>query len=160
MFGILFGTLCLVGLIAVVARGRHHRYHHHGYGWHHGHGGRGWGPRGALNAVLGRLDTAPGQEKVILGAVDDFVERARASGRELRSTRKDLAEALRGEQLDDARLEQVFGRHDAAIAELRTAGVDAVRKVHGALDERQRKILSDLVDSGMPFGFWARGHAC
>jgi hypothetical protein len=155
MFGILFGTLCLVGLIAVVARGRHHRYHHYGYGRHHG-----WGPRGAVNAVLSRLDTAPGQEKVILGAVDDFVERARASGREIRGTRKELAEALRGEQLDEARLEQVFGRHDAAIADLRTAGVDAVRKVHGALDERQRKILSDIVDSGMPFGFWARGHAC
>lgn len=153
MFGILFGTLCLVGLVAVVRRGRHHRYHHHGYGWR-----RGWGPRGALNALLARLDTGPGQEKVILGAVEDFVERARASGRDVRSTRRELAEALRGEQLDEARIEQVFGRHDAAIAELRTAGVDAVRKVHGALDERQRKILSDIVDSG--HGFWTHGHAC
>jgi hypothetical protein len=155
MFGILFGTVCLIGLIAVVARGRHHRYHRHGYGYY-----RGFGPRNALNAVLARLDTAPGQEKVILGAVDDFVERARASGREIRGTRKELADALRGEELDQARLDQVFGRHDAAIADVRAAGVDAVRKVHGALDERQRKILSDLVDSGMPFGFWARGHAC
>lgn len=157
MFGILFGTFCLVGLVAVVARGRHHRYHHydHGYGRRHG-----FGPRGAVNALLARLDTGPGQEKVILGAVEDFVERARASGREIRGTRKELAEALRGEQIDEGRLEQVFGRHDAAIADVRTAGVDAVRKVHGALDERQRKILSDIVDSGMPFGFWARGHAC
>ena len=156
MFGILFGTACLVGLIAVVARGRHHRYHHHyGYGRR-----RGFGPRGAVNALLARLDTAPGQEKVILGAVDDFVERARASGRDIRVTRKELAEALRGEQVDEGRLDQVFGSHDAAIAELRTAGVDALRKVHGALDERQRKILSDIVDSGMPFGFWARSHAC
>jgi hypothetical protein len=155
MFGFLFGTLCLVGLIAVLRGGRYHRFRHFGHGRHGG-----YGPRGAVNAVLDRLDTAPGQEKVIMGAVDDFVERARASGREIRSTRKDLAEALRGEQLDEARLEQVFGRHDAAIAEVRAAGVDAVRKVHGALDERQRKILSDLVDSGMPFGFWARGHAC
>jgi hypothetical protein len=155
MFGILFGTLCLVGLVYVVRRGRHHRYHHFGYGRH-----RGFGPRAALNAVLDRLDTAPGQEKVILGAVDDFVERARTTGREIRGSKKELAEALRGEALDEARLEQVFGRHDAAIADLRTAGVDAVRKVHGALDERQRRVLSDLIDSGMPFGFWARGHAC
>jgi hypothetical protein len=154
MFGILFGTLCLVGLFVVLRRGRHHRFHF-GHGRH-----RGFGPRAAVNAVLDRLDTAPGQEKVILGAVDAFVERARTSGREIRGTRKELAEALRGEALDEARLEQVFGRHDAAIADLRAAGVDAVRKVHGALDERQRKILSDLVDSGMPFGFWARGHAC
>jgi hypothetical protein len=155
MFGVLFGTLCLVGLIAVVKRGRYHRFHHYGYGRRHG-----FGPRAAVNAVLDRLDTAPGQEKVILGAVDAFVERARVSGREIRGTRKELADALRGEQLDESRLEQAFGRHDAAIAELRAAGVDAVRKVHGALDERQRKILSDLVDSGSPFGFWARGHAC
>jgi hypothetical protein len=153
MFGILFGTLCLVGLVYVVRRGRHYRYHHFHHGRRHG-----IGPRGALNALLDRLDTGPGQEKVIHGAVDEFFERARTSGREIRGTRKELAEALRGEQLDEARLEQVFGRHDAAIADLRTAGVDAVRKVHGALDERQRKILSDLVDSGMPFGFWAHRH--
>ena len=155
MFGILFGTLCLVGLFVVLRRGRHHRFHYFAHGRH-----RSFGPRAAVNAVLDRLDTAPGQEKVILGAVDAFIERARVSGREIRGTRKDLADALRGEALDEARLEQVFGRHDAAIADVRAAGVDAVRKVHGALDERQRKILSDLVDSGMPFGFWARGHAC
>lgn len=156
MFGILFGTLCLVGLFYVVRRGRYHRYRHFGHGRHHG-----FGPRAGIYAVLDRLDTAPGQEKVILGAVDELVDRARATGRELRSTRKDLADALRGEELDEARLEQVFGRHDAALAELRAAGVDAVRKVHGALDERQRKILSDLIDSGMGFGFWARHHhAC
>jgi hypothetical protein len=155
MFGILFGTLCLVGLVYVVRRGRHHRFHHFGHGRH-----RGWGPRAGLNALLDRLDTAPGQEKVIVSAVDDFVERARTTGREIRGTRKELADALRGEELDEARLEQVFGRHDAAIADLRTAGVDAVRKVHGALDERQRRVLGDLVDSGMPFGFWTHHHAC
>lgn len=155
MFGFVIGTVCLVALVAVVARGRHHRHHHFRGGYY-----RGWGPRGALNAVLSRLDTAPGQEKLIMSAVDDLVDRARTSGRDLRSTRKDVAEALRGEQLDESRLEQVFGRHDAAISDLRAASLDAVRKIHGALDERQRKILGDLVESGPHYGFWARGHAC
>ncbi len=157
MFGFVFGTACLVALIVVIARGRHHRHHRFG---RHRYGG--WGPRGALNAVLARLDTAPGQEKDILSAVDELVDRARASGRDIRATRKEVAEALRSEQLDDARLEQVFGRHVAVLADLRAASVDAARKIHGALDERQRKILGDLVESGPGYGFWmhGHGHAC
>jgi hypothetical protein len=156
MFGFVFGTACLVALVVVVARGRHHHHHRHFGRYRHG----GWGPRGAINAVLSRLDTAPGQEKVIHAAVDQLVDRARASGRDVKATRRDLAEVLRSETLDDGRLSEVFGRHDVALADLRTATVDAARKIHGALDERQRKILSDLVESGPPFGFYAHGHGC
>jgi hypothetical protein len=151
MFGFIFGTICLIVLVRVVARGRYGgRY---GY-WHrHGHY-RGAGPRGALNAVLDRLDTAPGQEKVITSAVSEFIGQARTTGREVRDSRRAVAEVLRGEQLDEARLQEVFVRHDAALDQIRRAGVDAARKVHEALDERQRKILGDLVEGG----FWGMGH--
>jgi len=164
MFGFIIGTLCLIGLVRVVSRGRWGRryggYHHHGYY-------RGFGPRGALNAVLARLDTAPGQEKVIAAAVDDFVGRARESGREVRETRKAVADALRAEHLEDGRLQEVFGRHDAALDQVRRAGVEATRKVHEALDERQRKILGDLVENGFyglgrhGYGYgYGHGHGC
>jgi len=156
MFGFIFGTLCLVGLVRVVTRGRYGR--RHGLWHHHGHGPYGrFGPRGALYGVLGRLDAAPGQEKVIASAVDEFIDHARASGRDVRDTRRAIADALRGEQLDEARLGEVFVRHDAALEQIRRAGVDAARKVHAALDERQRKILGDLVENGF-YGFGHHGH--
>ncbi len=153
MFGFFFGTLCLIGLVRLVGRGRWRRRHgFYGHGFY-----RGYGPRGALNALLARLDTAPGQEKVIHQAVSDFVDQARAEGREVRDTRRAVAEALRGERLDEARLNEVFGRHDAALDNVRRAGVDALRKVHEALDERQRKILGDLLESGF-YGFGRHGY--
>ena len=157
MFGFLFGTACLIGLVAVIRRGRHGRFGHYGYGYGRH---RGFGPRGALNALLARLDTAPGQEKVIVAAVEQFVDQARDSRREFRDTRRDIAEAVRGEHLDEARLNEVFGRHDAVIDKLRAGGVDAVRKVHEALDPRQRKVLGDLIDSGGLYGHGWHGRAC
>jgi hypothetical protein len=108
---------------------------------------------------LSRLDTAPGQEKVIVAAVEELVDRARDSGRELRDTRRDIAQAVRGERVDEARLSEVFGRHDAALDKLRAGSVEALRKVHEALDERQRKILGDLIDSGGLYGYGWHGRA-
>ena len=158
MFGLLFGTLCLIGLVVVIARGRR-GFRRYGY-WHgHGHG-HGWGPRAALNAMLARLDTAPGQEKVIVAAVEEFMDRARESGRKVRDTRPDLASSVRGDQLDEGRLTDVFGRHDAALSDVRSAAVDAMRKIHEALDERQRKLLADLVESGGYFGLHHRAYGC
>jgi hypothetical protein len=160
MFGFLVGTLCLIGLVRVIARGRYG--YRHGFGRWHGHGyHRGFGPRSALNAVLARLDTAPGQEKVITEAVTEFIDRARDSGRDVRDTRRAVAEAIRGEHVDEARLNEVFGRHDAALDNVRRAGVDAMRKVHEALDERQRRILGDLLESGFyGFGHQRYGACC
>ena len=157
MFGIVFGTFCLVALIVFIARGRRgfRRYYGHG----HGHG-RGWGPRAALNGMLARLDTAPGQEKVIVAAVEEFMDRARESGRKVRDTRGDFASAVRGERIDEGRLSDVFGRHDMALTDVRSAAVDAMRKIHEALDERQRKLLADLVESGGYFGMHRPGYGC
>ncbi len=155
MFGFLLGTLCLIGLVRVLTR-RHWGYRHGHFRGHHG-----FGQRHALHHVLERLDAAPGQEKVITAAVSDFMDRARESGREVRDTRRAVAEALRGEQVDEARLNQVFAEHDAALERVRRASVEAMRKVHEALDERQRRILGDLFESGFHgFGRHGYGHCC
>jgi len=154
MFGFIVGALCLFGLVRVIARGRHGFRHGH---WHHHGHYRGFGPRRALYGLFERLDAAPGQEKVIASAVDEFMDRARASGRDFRDTRRAIADALRGPELDETRLGEVFVRHDASLEEVRRAGVDAARKVHDALDERQRKILGDLVENGF-YGFGHYGH--
>src|SRR5690242_15134806 len=92
MLGFLIGTVCLVALVKVVRHGRcgGWRYAHGcGYGggydsgcggWHdrghgHGHGrwGGGWsrggfGPGFMLRGLFARLETTPGQEKVIRDA--------------------------------------------------------------------------------------------
>src|SRR5689334_19084192 len=98
MFGIIFGTACLIGLFKVARAGRCGGYGYAGYGghefgggcgggwgrrmhggWHghHHHRGGGWGrmgSRGPLRYVFARLQTTPGQEKVISEEVEHVMQ--------------------------------------------------------------------------------------
>jgi hypothetical protein len=152
MFGFFIGTACLIGLAALARRGRHHHFYGHG-GWH-GHGG--WRGRRMgghfLNRILGRLDTTPGQEKVIREAISDFKEEAWDLRGEVRGTRRDLAEAVRAPELDKALVDRVFAKHDEVIEKLRASLLRTAEQVHGTLDERQRKQLADMIESG-PWGY-------
>jgi hypothetical protein len=149
MLGFFIGAACLVGL-AAVARGRHHR-HHGWYGGHHGYGGRGFGARFFFRRVLERLDTTPGQEKVIREALNDLQEEAYGLRRDIRGTRGEIAEALRAPELDKALLDRVFAKHDEVIEKLRASVVSSADRVHSTLDEQQRKRLADMIESG-PWG--------
>jgi hypothetical protein len=150
MFGFLFGTACLVGLAALARRGRRHHFGGHGCGG--GHGRRGFGARFFLHRVLDRLDTTPGQEKVIREAIHDLKDEAWGLRSEIRGTRSEIAQALRAEELDKALLDRVFAKHDEALEKLRASLVATADKVHTTLDERQRKQLADMVESG-PWGY-------
>ena len=147
MFGFFIGTACLLGLAAVA---RHnHRYRHGHFGHHHRGGfGRRFGGRFFLHRVLDRLDTTPGHEKVIRDAIHDLKDQAWGFRRELRGTRTQLADALRGPELDKAVIDRVFAEHDEVIEKLRASLVDAAGKVHGTLDERQRERLANLLEAG------------
>jgi Spy/CpxP family protein refolding chaperone len=148
MFGFLFGAACLLGLTATVARGRHGHGHCGGgrtRGFRHGRG------RYFLNHLLDRLDTTPGQEEVIREAVDALMDDIHDARRDFRGTRSDVAEAIRAEVLNRASVEGVFDRHDQVIDRVRQSALEAFSKVHETLDERQRKILAEIVESG-PFG--------
>ena len=147
MFGFLFGTACLLGLTATFA-GRHHGYHHCGG---HRRGFRGGRARFVLNRLLDRLDTTPGQEKVIREAMDTMLDDLHDAKREFSGSREDVARVIRSENLDRAQVEAIFTRHDVVIDRVRQNALDAFAKVHETLDERQRKILADIVLSG-PFG--------
>lgn len=146
MFGFIIGTACLIGLTVMLVRGPRPRWH----------GGFRGGRHHFVGAVLDRLETTPGQEKAIRSAVDEFSDAAAGARRELRASREDVARAVRSEALDSRSLEDAFRRHDGSIGELRNAFVAALSKIHETLDERQKKTLADMIESG-PWAF-RHGH--
>ena len=152
MFGFLFGTACLLGLTATFARHHHHDRHPFASG-HRGRGFRSGRGRFVLNRLLDRLDTTPGQEKVIREAVDTLMDDLHDARSELRATRVDVARAIAGETLDRGAIDGVFERHDLVIERVRQNALDSFGKVHETLDGRQRRILAELIEAG-PF---ARG---
>lgn len=147
------------------------RWHHghHGWGGHHGgwgggpegpHDERGWGggggfgPEGmALRYVFRQLETTPGQEKVIAEAWREAREAMRDGRGEWKRTREDLARAFAGESLDESALGGAYARQDELVQKTRKAVVDALAKVHGVLDERQRRRLAELIGEGPGRGF-------
>jgi len=166
--------ICLavaVGVLGFAAMRRAHRrcYGHHGYGWYgpfgdghsHGFGGhhrRGRG-RWMLHAIFSRIDASPAQERAIIAEVEKLQERIHGAKGGMKDARGDLAAALRGSELDDAALGAVLGRVDAATGEARSAVIDALRGIHGLLDDRQRGQVADLIDrsTGGPGGWWRTG---
>lgn len=148
MFGFFVGAACLVGLGAMIRSGRRRRHAYGGFG--HGHR-RGFGGRFFLRRALERLDTTPGQEKVIREAIHDLREEAFSLRREVRGTRSEIADALRAPELDRALLDRVFAKHDELIEKLRASLLASTDKVHSTLDEQQRRRLADMIESG-PWG--------
>jgi hypothetical protein len=113
-----------------------------------------WGRgRSVIYSILGRIEATPAQEKVILSALDELKEAAaglRGTGRDVRA---DVARAIRGSLLDDVALEIATARIDDAGLKLRAAVRAAVAKIHEVLDDRQRKMLADMVDSSWRAGW-------
>jgi Spy/CpxP family protein refolding chaperone len=170
MLGFIIGTVCLIGLIKVLRRGRgwYGGWGHGGYGGcgHRGYGGPagygygggfGGGPRRwFLRSLFERLETTPGQEKAILAAIDELRENRRVVHEEAKQTRADLARAVANGLIDDSTLEETFARHDRLLAQLRVSFVEALKKATEALDERQRKQVGDMLEGGRFGGrIWA-----
>ena len=148
MLGFIIGTVCLVGLVkgyCAAAAGGTDAAGGHGC---HAHGRFGGSPRRwFLRSIFERLETTPGQEKAIVAALDDLRADRQVLREEAQQTRADLARAFGG-IVDEASLEETFARHDRLLARLRVGVVEALKKVHEALDDRQRKELADLVQGG------------
>ena len=150
MFGFVFGTACLAGLLFTLRRGR---WHHHRHG---GPGGR-WSWRGRMRWLFERLDTSPGQEKVIVQAADDLTEAFEKMRDELSATRAAIARSLRGETFDSASLRELDAKHDELIDNLRKTLRTALSRTHEALDAKQRRELADLLEHGFGYG-WRGGY--
>ncbi len=161
MFGFLIGTACLIGLVKVIRHGRGWGYGGCGGGPGFVRGGRwgrgGFGPRWMLRRLFERLETTPGQEKVIVEAIDDVRETASKFRDEAKKARADVASALRGEAFDQTRMKDVFTRHDTLLEEVRRSVLVGFSKIHEALDERQRRELASILESFGHHGPWGRG---
>jgi Spy/CpxP family protein refolding chaperone len=170
MFGLIIGTLCLFALIATL-RGRHHGhfapfgYHRRGYPGHWGGGyhdyadypGAGNHRRGrrrfAVRWLFEQLDTTPGQEKAIMKSLETLQEQL-ASGRgELGAARKELAQALGGDVLDQSALTSALSKVDGLFDKARTELTHSLTEVHTALDGKQRKLLAELIADFPSYGF-------
>ena len=174
MIGFLIGTVCLIGLVKVLRHGRRFGGWHGGWGRHGGYGGGcghrgggwdrdGWGDREGygrgggfgptifLRGLFERLDTSPGQEKVIKEAIEELRSSGSKVKDELRASRADVAKAVKSPSFDETVMGELFARHDTSIEEMRRAVVGAIGKVHAVLDDRQRERLAEMIESG-PFG--------
>jgi Spy/CpxP family protein refolding chaperone len=128
-----------------------------GWGGHHGHGpgpgfGR-WGGRGGgfgegflMRGLFSRLETTPDQEKVIRSAFDRVRETAREARTEWRDT-GEIASLLRSDTFDRTAAEGLSGKADASFAKMRVVVVEALAQIHEVLDDRQRRILADIIES-------------
>jgi hypothetical protein len=169
MLGIIVGAACAFAFAKMLRRRAWYaRFGHGGYdgeGRCGGHGFRGGGMGGmrggrstrwALRSFFERLETTPGQERVILAAIDEMRENRRVLRDEMKLTKADVAHAIEGGLIEDGTLEDAFARHDRLLAQLRVGFTEALKKVVEALDEPQRKELASWLEGGGGF-FGMRG---
>jgi len=159
MWGFLLGAACLYGLVRTMRGGGWAYAHGYGHGpwgrrrwggWRH----EGWegsghaGGRGPLRWLFQRMDTSPGQEKVIAEAADALRGTMRGWHDDAERMRSDVARSIRGETFDPTALEEAFARAEARLATIRETLRGQAARVHEALDPRQRAELADLLSSG------------
>jgi Spy/CpxP family protein refolding chaperone len=156
MFGFFIGTVCLIALVSTLR----HQYGFAG-GGACGYGSRGFGRFGGppwaarqgrsrwfLRRVFEQLDATPGQEKVIVKHVDSWLEHASTGRRELTDVRRQVAQALRGESLDEASLQAALEKVDDLLAKSKLELTQALTEIHASLDPEQRRDLADLLSYG------------
>lgn len=179
MLSFLLGIACIVGVVAV-ARGRRRwgrwtrrgplfgcgpgelggRYGGDRWGRHGdlGYGGSFWAQSFRARGLFERLETTPAQEKVIASAAEQLRQTREKLREELARLRHEVAQALRAEQFNPASMREIFARHDLLISDLRTVALEVLSKIDEALDDRQRKILAELIEPGAGFHRGAAGY--
>jgi ribosomal protein L15 len=131
----------------------HHRGHHH----HHGHGmwagpqfdeGGVFGVRRPLRFLAYKLELNEEQVAVLATVLDELkTERAQAAVDQRRRVSA-LAEAVESERFDEQRLVAASEEQAKSEERIRTAVASALRKIHAALDDEQRKRLAYLLRTG------------
>lgn len=118
--------------------GPHREPPHHGYGR---------GAMGIVQTLLVRLDVSPVQEKAILRVVDDVRRTVRDLRSDAQQAREHLARALREPDLDQAAVAAARAHAETASHRIADALTAALTEIHRILDERQRRMLGDVIAS-------------
>ncbi len=147
MLGFIIGTISLVALIKVLKGGHYGRGRYGGFG-------RQW----MLRRLFQRLDTTPGQEKVIGQALDEVEKAAMKLREELRAARSEVAKSIRGEHFDASAFRESTAKQEAALEGLRKAIAEGLQAIHEALTPSQREQLADLLEYGPACGGWGHGY--
>lgn len=147
MFGFFIGTISLIGLMKMWRHGGRHR----------GRGFRGGGARRwMMRRLFERLDTSPGQEKVVSGAVDDVQRKAYAARESMFGARADVAKAMRSDTFDSASLNEVIEKQQTQLDELKKSVREGLQSIHEVMTPDQRAALADLIEFG-PAEFQGHG---
>jgi uncharacterized membrane protein len=162
MLGFVFGVLCLIGFVSVLRRRAWRRYGYgwHGHGWHahgwHGRGGHhgpGWRGGGwMMYRAFEALDTSPGQEKAIRGALTELRGALTELRPELYATRAQLAQSLAAESFDAAGVEAGVERQLDSLRRVGPVLSRALGQIHEALDPDQRRRLARFLELGPGYG--------
>lgn len=116
---------------------------------------RGIGRSRWLGWLFETLDTTPGQEREIRAALEELRDRAEDARRGLGGSREAVGRALAAETFDDAAFESASAHLDATTAKVKDAVAGALRRIHAALDPKQRERLAEIVGRA-GFGPWRR----
>lgn len=142
----------------------HRRCGHHGHHRHHGRDdfdGRDFDGRGFddgdddgfgggnrvvfLRSLFARLETTPGQERVIVDALKELKASFVKAKTQAKKSARDLGDAMQGDDLSVESMGSVFASLDEGAAAVRDGAFSALSKIHEVLDSRQRRVLADFI---------------
>ncbi len=108
--------------------------------------GRWW--RGGMAMMMRRLQLTPDQQTVVREELEQLMHTMQEHRAEWSDSRRDVAQAIRGESFDATVMGELFGRHDERLTEARKAVMEALGRIHAVLDETQRARLAEMLDRG------------
>jgi uncharacterized membrane protein len=94
------------------------------------------------------LDTSPGQEKAIRGALSELRRSLGELRPELEAARSHVAQTLGAERFDAEQFEASFERQLASFGRIGPALSRTLGQVHEALDPDQRRRLARFIEVG------------
>lgn len=101
-----------------------------------------------LRGFFIRLQTTPGQERVIVDALKELKGAFAKASASQRKSARDLADALRGDQLSTEAMGGVFESLDEGVEAIRSGAFSSLSKIHEVLEPRQREAFADLLARG------------